>query len=74
MDAPSVGLEASEAGEHQDGEEKSQHGQAQRGVGDQGQRLKVTLQLLLMAKYSEGKGGEKTETVLVHSYHFKGGG
>lgn len=47
VDAPGVGLEASQAGEHEDGEEESQHGDAQGGVGDQGQRLQIPLQLLL---------------------------
>lgn len=47
MDAPGVGLEAPQAGEHQDGEEESQHGEAQRGVRDQGQGLQIPLQLLL---------------------------
>lgn len=53
MDAPGVGLETSQAGEHHDGEEESQHGEAQRGVGDQGQRLQVPLQLLLMERSRE---------------------
>lgn len=48
MDAPDVGLEASEAGQHQDGEEQSQHGQHQRGISDQGERLQIALQLLLV--------------------------
>lgn len=48
MDAPGVGLEASEAGEHQNSEEESQHGEAQSGICDQGQRLQIPLQLLLI--------------------------
>lgn len=47
VDAPGVGLEASEAGQHQDREEEGQHGGAQRGVCDQGQSLQIPLQLLL---------------------------
>lgn len=52
VDAPRVGLEASEAGEDEDGEEKRQHGEAQRGVGDQGQCLQIALQLLLAGEGS----------------------
>lgn len=48
MDAPGVGLEATEAGKHQDSEEESQHGQAQSGVCDQGKCFQIPLQLLLM--------------------------
>lgn len=47
VDAPGVGLQAPQAGEHHDGEEEGQHGEAKCGVGDQGQRLQVALQLLL---------------------------
>lgn len=61
MDAPGVGLEASEAGEHQDGEEEGQHRDAQRGVCDQGQRLQIPLQLLLTEGREGTRGGEKAE-------------
>lgn len=54
MDAPGVGLEASQAGQHQDGEDECQHGQAQGGVGDQGQGLQVPLQLLLTEREKLG--------------------
>lgn len=47
MDAPGVGLEAPQAGQHHDGEQEGQHGEAERGVGDQGQGLQVALKLLL---------------------------
>lgn len=47
MDAPGVGLEASEAGEHKNSEEECQHGEAKSGICDQGQRLQISLQLLL---------------------------
>lgn len=53
MDAPGVGLETPQAGEHHDGEEEGQHGEAQCGVGDQGQRLQVPLQLLLTERTRE---------------------
>lgn len=62
MDASGVGLEAPEAGEHQDGEEEGQHGDAQGGVCDQGQRLQIPLQLLL----KEREGRE------MNLYHFRG--
>lgn len=55
VDAPGVGLEASQAGQHQDSEDECQHGQAQSGVGDQGQGLQVSLQLLLTEKRSWGQ-------------------
>lgn len=55
MDAPRVGLKASEAGEHQDSEEEGQHGEAQRGVCDQGQRLQIPLQLLLIERCKKGE-------------------
>lgn len=55
MDAPGVGLEASQAGQHQDSEDESQHRQAQSGVGDQGQGLQISLQLLLTEKWSWGQ-------------------
>lgn len=58
MDAPGVGLEASEARQHQDSEEESQHGHAQRGVCDQSQRLQIPLQLLLRAR-DRVKEGER---------------
>lgn len=64
MDAPGVGLEASEAGEHQNSEEESEHGETQRGVGDQRQCLQIPLQLLLMERHREWrkkKSGEKIE-------------
>lgn len=57
MDAPSVGLETSEAGEHQDSEEECQHGDAQRGVCDQSQRLQIPLQLLLIDREEENERG-----------------
>lgn len=56
MDAPDVGLKASEAGEHQDSEEEGQHGEAQGGICDHGQRLQIPLQLLLKSK-GEGREG-----------------
>lgn len=59
MDAPGVGLEAPQAGEHQDGEKESQHGEAQRGVRDQGQGLQIPLQLLL----SERSDTEAKDTI-----------
>lgn len=52
VDAPGVGLEASQAGQHQDSEDERQHGQAQSGVGDQGQGLQISLQLLLTQRRS----------------------
>lgn len=58
MDAPGVGLEATEAGKHQDSEEESQHGQAQSGVCDQGKCFQIPLQLLLMRKGGKGWRGE----------------
>lgn len=61
MDAPGVGLQAPEAGEHQDSEEESQHGEAQSGVCDQGQRLQIPLQLLLIEVEKGEKGGEVIE-------------
>lgn len=54
MDAPGVRLEAPETGEHQDSEEQRQHGDAQRRVCDQGQRLQVALQLLLTERCKGG--------------------
>ena len=68
MDAPGVGLEASEAGEHQDGEEEGQHGDAQRGVCDQRQRLQISLQLLLTEVREGTRGGEKAERGRYWSY------
>lgn len=63
MDAPGVRLEAPETGEHQDSEEQRQHGDAQRRVCDQGQRLQVALQLLLTERCKgggvKGRGGRK---------------
>lgn len=53
MDAPGVGLESSEAGEHQDSEEESQHRKAQCGVCDEGQRLQISFQLLLIEGCAE---------------------
>ncbi len=73
MDAPGVGLEAPEAGEHQDSEEEGQHGDAQRGVCDQGQRLQVSLQLLLIERCEKGKRWrDDRERVLMDVYHFGG--
>ena len=57
MNASHVGLEASEAGEHQDGEEEGHHGEAQTGVSDQGQGLQIPLQLLLRGRGEEGERG-----------------
>lgn len=57
VDAPGVGLETPQAGQHHDGEEEAQHGEAQRGVCDQGQRLQVPLQLLLTEKSREQRVG-----------------
>lgn len=52
VDAPGVGLEASQAGQHQDSEDQCQHRQTQSGVGDQSQGLQISLQLLLTEKRS----------------------
>lgn len=60
MDAPGVRLEAPETGEHQDSEEQRQHGDAQRRVCDQGQRLQVALQLLLTER-CKGAGWKEEE-------------
>lgn len=56
VDAPGVGLEASQAGQHQDSEDESQHGQAQSAVGDQAQGLQIPVQLLLTEKNSVRPG------------------
>lgn len=68
MDAPSVGLETSEAGEHQDSEEECQHGDTQRGVCDQSQCLQIALQLLLIDREKENeRGGYWVYIILVRA-------
>lgn len=64
MDAPGVGLQSSETGEHQDCEEEGQHGDTQRGVCDQGQRLQISFQLLLIERREEGWRDDRERVLL----------